>query len=423
MKQLEIELAVCMRCGMCQTVCPLFAETGRESDVARGKLALLDGLIEEAFKDPAGVAERLARCLFCGSCAADCPSGVRILDIFIRARAMLTAYMGLHPVKRIVLRGLLARPGLLDRFLEWSSRLQGALSSPADGAMGTSCSRFPSLYPKRRFKPLAPVPFHRLVNRPDSPAGISGLKAGIFVGCLIDKIYPEVAQAMVRSLELSGVSIFVPRSQGCCGSPALGSGDIGGFSTLVAHNLRLFPPESFDVLVTGCATCTWVIRKIWPLMGRGLSTEEIARVKILAGKTRDVSEFLVDGAGPPVGDPPSGKGRTLLTYHDPCHLRKSLKISAQPRTLLQTSAEYTFREMAEADRCCGCGGSFNLRYYEISSSIGRRKVENILRSGCSTVATGCPACMLHITDVLSRIGSGIRVKHTIEIYAEGLDAR
>lgn len=68
-------------------------------------------------------------------------------------------------------------------------------------------------------------------------------------------------------------------------------------------------------------------------------------------------------------------------------------------------------------------GSFNLRYYEISSSIGRRKVENILRSGCSTVATGCPACMLHITDVLSRIGSGIRVKHTIEIYAEGLDAR
>ncbi len=376
MKQLEIELAVCMRCGMCQTVCPLFAETGRESDVARGKLALLDGLIEEAFKDPAGVAERLARCLFCGSCAADCPSGVRILDIFIRARAMLTAYMGLHPVKKIVLRGLLARPGLLDRFLEWSSRLQGALSSPADGAMGTSCSRFPSLYPKRRFKPLAPVPFHRLVNRPDSPAGISGLKAGIFVGCLIDKIYPEVAQAMVRSLELSGVSVFVPRSQGCCGSPALGSGDIGGFSTLVAHNLRLFPPESFDVLVTGCATCTWVIRKMWPLMGQGLSTEEIARVKILAGKTRDVS-----------------------------------------------SAEYTFREMAEADRCCGCGGSFNLRYYEISSSIGRRKVENILRSGCSTVATGCPACMLHITDVLSRIGSGIRVKHTIEIYAEGLDAR
>ena len=83
MRGLEDQLAVCMRCGMCQAVCPVFSDTGREADVARGKLVLLDGLLHEMFKDPKGVAERLNRCLLCGSCAANCPSGVKVLDIFL----------------------------------------------------------------------------------------------------------------------------------------------------------------------------------------------------------------------------------------------------------------------------------------------------------------------------------------------------
>ena len=90
LRELQDQLGVCMRCGMCQSVCPLYGETGREADVARGKLALLDGLARELFHDPAGVEERMHRCLLCGSCAANCPSGVRVLDIFIKARAILT---------------------------------------------------------------------------------------------------------------------------------------------------------------------------------------------------------------------------------------------------------------------------------------------------------------------------------------------
>jgi len=90
LRELEDHLAVCMRRGMCQSVCPLYGETGREADVARGKLVLLDGLARELLRDPAGVDERLRRCLLCESCAANCPSGVRVLDIFIKARAILT---------------------------------------------------------------------------------------------------------------------------------------------------------------------------------------------------------------------------------------------------------------------------------------------------------------------------------------------
>ena len=89
MKELEDQLVTCMRCGLCQAVCPLFAETGREADVARGKLALLSGLAQEILKNPQGVQDHLNRCLLCGSCAANCPSGVKVLDIFIKARAIL----------------------------------------------------------------------------------------------------------------------------------------------------------------------------------------------------------------------------------------------------------------------------------------------------------------------------------------------
>jgi len=102
MKELEDQLSVCMRCGMCQAVCPVFAETGRESDVARGKLALLDGLTRELFKDPDGTFKRLNRCLLCGSCAANCPSGVNVLEIFIKARVILTGFMGLSTVQKLI---------------------------------------------------------------------------------------------------------------------------------------------------------------------------------------------------------------------------------------------------------------------------------------------------------------------------------
>jgi glycolate oxidase iron-sulfur subunit len=113
-------------------------------------------------------------------------------------------------------------------------------------------------------------------------------------------------------------------------------------------------------------------------------------------------------------------GRLPLTYHDPCHLKKSLGVAAQPRTLLKANPAYILREMPESDWCCGCGGSFNLQHYETSAAIGQRKRDNIAASQARVVATGCPACMLQITDMLSQAGMRVKVKHTVEIYAESL---
>lgn len=421
MQELEDQLVVCMRCGMCQSVCPLYEQTGLEADVARGKLALLDGLLKEMFDDAEGLQERLTKCLLCGSCAANCPSGVSVTEIFMKARAILTGYIGLSPAKRLVLRGMLAHPELFDRLAEWGARFQKVLTRPVNDVIGTSCARVASpLLEGRHFKLLADIPFHRQQPSRSTPAGKSGLRAAFFVGCLLDKLYPNLARDALRVLDHHGVGVFMPPNQGCCGIPAVSSGDTRSFARLVRHNLRLFEDESFDVLVTACATCTATIKEVWPKMIGAEDDRLKSRVEALAEKTMDISQFLVSRVGVAPGGE-AGSGSTVVTYHDPCHLKKSLGVAAEPRALIQASSGHRLVEMRDADRCCGMGGSFNLQHYEISASIGNQKRDNIVATGCRAVATSCPACMHQLSDALSRAGDRIAVKHPVELYAEALD--
>jgi glycolate oxidase iron-sulfur subunit len=423
MQELDAQLVACMRCGLCQAVCPLFAETGREADVARGKLGLLDGLAREILQNPQGVLDHLNRCLLCGSCAANCPSGVKVLDIFIKARAILAGYLGLSPVKKALFRGLLSRPDWFNRILAWGAKFQGIFVKPVDDLLGSSCARFMSpLLGHRHFTPLAPIPWHAMVPRRDTAPGAAGLKVAFFAGCLIDKLYPRVGEAVLRVLAHHGVGVYLPAGQGCCGMPALSGGDLRTFRQLVRHNLRLLDEAAapFDYLVTACATCSSTIKKLWPLMMQDGPPAEQERLNVLAAKTLDISQFLVDqvGVAPAAAGPEDG--RMPVTYHDPCHLKKSLGVAAQPRVLLRANPAYVLKEMAESDWCCGCGGSFNLQHYETSAAIGRRKRAHIAASRCRVVATGCPACMLQIIDLASQAGLRIQVKHAVEIYAEAL---
>jgi glycolate oxidase iron-sulfur subunit len=172
--------------------------------------------------------------------------------------------------------------------------------------------------------------------------------------------------------------------------------------------------------VTACATCSATIKKLWPMMTQDFPAAEQDQIAALADQTLDISQFLVDQVGLGPGTAPEVADKIRITYHDPCHLKKSLGVAAQPRALIQANPHYDLQEMAEADWCCGMGGSFNLQHYEISASIGRRKRDHIANSGCVVVATGCPACMLQITDMLSQAKERVQVKHAVEVYAEGL---
>ena len=417
--ELDDQLVSCMRCGMCQAVCPIYGQTGRESDVARGKIALLEGLAHEMVKDPEGVQDKVTRCLLCGSCAANCPSGVKALDIFLKARTILTGYMGLPPIKKFIFRGMLTKPGLFNNLLGIASKFQGLFTSPVNDIIGSSCSKIlEPILGERHLMLLAKTSLHKEIPSLDTPAGKSGLRVAFFPGCLADKIFPRVGHAVLKVLAHHGVGVFMPAGQACCGIPALSSGDKESYDKLVRANLAVFAGGKFDALVTPCATCTSTMKKIWPMMAKDMSPAEQAAINELSAKIMDVNAFVVDKLG--ITPPAPAADAVSVTVHDPCHLKKSLGVSAQPRTVLSMNPHYKITEMAASDACCGCGGSFTLTHADISAKIGQQKRDNIKDSGAQTVAMGCPACMLQISDMLSRNGDRISVKHPMEIYAESL---
>ena len=417
LKQLEDMLISCMRCGFCQLVCPVYGETFREADVTRGKIALLEDLANELTTDADNVNDRLNRCLLCGSCETNCPSGVKIMDIFLKARAIVTSYRGLGTIKKLIFRTVLPRPRLFNFMIGISSVFQWPFLRRADAKVGAY--RAPILNPilgKRHIPNLPSQTFSSKHGAIDEP-GTKGV-AALFPGCVPDKVLTPMTEATLRILKRSQVGVFTPSDLVCCGIPALASGDLEGFLKLTAKNLESLSAKRFDHLITPCATCASNIKENWFRFRDRLPATLRPLVEELHLKTMDVTAYLVNVLK--VDLKPAAGGTKTVTYHDPCHLKKGLGVGAEPRALLKSIPGLAYKEMPDADRCCGNGGSFNLSHYDLSKSIGQVKRDNIMSVKPEVVATSCPACMLQIMDLLSQNGDQVQVKHVIELYADSL---
>ena len=164
--------------------------------------------------EPDGRWNKFPAACSCGACETNCPSGVRVLDIFLKARAILVEYLGMPPAKRVVFRRFLAKPDRFNRVLSWGARVQGLFLKPANELLGTSCARFTSPLADRHFKALAAVPFHRQHRKENQKARPSGIKAAFFYGCLIDKVYPEIGQAVLKTVRMISGGCFFARRAG-----------------------------------------------------------------------------------------------------------------------------------------------------------------------------------------------------------------
>ena len=418
LRSIEKELSLCMRCGMCQSVCPLYRETRREPDVARGKIILVDALKNGVFEEIHGVLDRLQRCLLCGSCEANCPSGVKCLEIFIKARSILYAYEKLSFWDRLFLKKILSAPERFHNVMNILALCQLLVFAKTGSEIGTVHARFPiAFFKNRHLMPLATTPFRARISSLEIPAAAGQERVGIFVGCLIDRIFPSVAESMIEVFKFKKTGIFIPEDQVCCGIPALSLGDVGAFRALIRQNVKAFSGR-IDVLVTSCATCSMVIKRLWPLMVADESASVKESVYSLSSKLMDIVQFLATRFDYRESKGASHAQGVRITYHDPCHLRKSIGIWREPREILKSLSSYEFVEMSESDSCCGFGGSFGLQYGDISESIGEKKVTNIIQSGAEIVSTSCPGCMLQIAGGLSKAGANIQVKHIVELFGE-----
>jgi glycolate oxidase iron-sulfur subunit len=417
--KLDDKIIGCMKCGLCQAVCPTYGASGMEADVARGKLALINNLAHEMIRDPEAVQEKLGRCLLCGSCQAACPPGVKIMDVFFEAREVVTSYLGLSSIKKLIFRTLLTKPKLFNLSMRIGAHTQGLFFRKTGEPQGTVCAPMLNfMLGDRHIRSLAKKPLHDIHGAIDEPRPAGGLKVAFFPGCMGDKIYVEMTEACLKVLRHHKVAVFMPDNLTCCGLPALASGDVEGMLGQMQASLTALSKGDFDYILTPCASCTTTIKEYWPRYADRVSPALKNQTDALAPKAMDINAFLVQKLKVTAAD--KVQGAKTVTYHDSCHLKKSLGVSAEPRTIIAANPQYALKEMAEADRCCGCGGSFNLFHYEFSRKIGQRKRDNVIASGAQIVASGCPACMMQLEDVLSHNNDPVQVKHTVELYAESL---
>jgi L-lactate dehydrogenase complex protein LldE len=238
------------------------------------------------------------------------------------------------------------------------------------------------------------------------------MRVGLFVTCLVDLMRPRIGFAAVRLLEAAGCEVEVPKSQTCCGQPAYNSGDRAGALALARKLLGEF--EGYEYIVVPSGSCAGMIRTHFPDLFAGDPVGK-ARCARLCDRTYELTDFLVNVAG--VKTIPASFTGTI-TYHDSCSGLRELGVKAQPRVLLAKVQGLTLKEMNEAETCCGFGGTFAVKYGEISTHIAERKCVNIAASGADAVVLGDLGCMLNIEGRLRRRGdTKTKVLHIAEVLA------
>jgi L-lactate dehydrogenase complex protein LldE len=238
------------------------------------------------------------------------------------------------------------------------------------------------------------------------------MRVGLFVTCLVDLMRPRIGFAALKLLEDAGCKVVVPAAQTCCGQPGYNSGDRKAALALARKVLAEF--EACDYVVAPSGSCAGMIRTHYPDLFAG-QPGELERVKRLCGKTHELTDFLLNVARL---DRIDARFDGTITYHDACSGLREMGVKAQPRALLAKVAGLKLIEMNEAETCCGFGGTFALKFGDISTRIADNKCENALATGADAIVLGDLGCMLNIEGRLRRKGdTRTQVLHVAEVLA------
>lgn len=397
----------CSKCGGCMAVCPLYSETTAEPLVARGKLFLIRNYLDGELDLSRKMKELMSLCLLCKACTAQCPNSIPVDQLVLAIRQEIAHEKGISFVKKNAFQHLLQNNGRLTAAaklaylyqhsgLQWLTRKTGILD-----ALGGDLAQKERLLPPISWRPFrSQVPKVFSCNKPK-------LRVAYYTGCLTNYVFPGTGHAVIDLLRHHQVEIVIP-DQWCCGIPALASGDERSAVELAHKNILTFQEAGVDAVITDCASCGSMLRGYADLIG---TTE----ARSFSEKVIDISQFLVDAVS---FQPGEQEVPLVVTYHDPCHLRRGQGVADAPRKLLQSLPGVVFKEMKEPDRCCGAAGSFNLTYYDLSTKIGSRKAYNILETEADAVVTGCPSCIMQLQHVLAQQKASVGVLHIAELISQ-----
>lgn len=238
------------------------------------------------------------------------------------------------------------------------------------------------------------------------------MRVSLFATCLVDQLWPSVATSTVEVLRRVGCEVTFDPRQTCCGQPAYNTGYRGDLRTLAERFIEIFEDDRIDAVVSPSGSCTAMIRHFKTLFNGDDRWRE--RSHALTSRCYELSDFLVNVLKT---DDVGARFDGRVTWHDACHGLRELGLHSEPRRLIRNVRGSTFVELEEADVCCGFGGTFSVKYPEISVAILEQKIAAIERAGVDTVVSGDASCLMQMGGRLRRNGSNVRAMHLAELLA------
>ena len=422
------------------SVCPVYQATRMETDVARGKLSVLQAAISGRLA-ASGVSEVLSRCLLCGACADICANNVQS-DILIQYGRQQDFFKRKPALPQRLLQSITSEE--LDRhsLIKGSTFLEKILCKHVPASSGLHL-RFPlSFFMQRTIIPQIASTSFLEGCPPENKEARGNIRVGFFIGCGTNYLFPDIGYAVLEILKEASLSPFIPEQQGCCGLMAYTSGDQKKAVALAKHTIDLFSNQGLDYILTTCASCGAQLKTFPELFN---TETERRQAEQFSEKVIDATSFLIDVVGyerlaqstgrKPQGNkgmsrPLSQGGSTMqkrsedapmrVVYHDPCHLRIKQKVMDAPRRFLRTIPGIELTELPTPHQCCGHGGTFNLSHFSLSMEILDRKMSEIAQVKPDKIVTGCTGCLLQFQEGLQRINTGkaIEVLHPLVLWRQ-----
>ncbi len=409
------EALQCIRCASCVNVCPVYRVVGGHvfgRTYTGGIGAILAAWFDELKKSE----EIQGLCIQCGACKDVCPGKIDIPELIMEIRRRLAVSEG-QPALQKAIFSVVNNRSLFHGMLRAASLAQKPFARK--GFIRHLPFFLSSLTEGRSLPAIAPSPLRDTFASVKQVPGRD--KAAFYAGCLIDFAYPGTGEAVVRILNKAGVEVIFPKGQTCCGAPARYSGAWEVAASNAADNVEALLEQDVRWIVSACPTCTVALRQDFAsVLASTGQPEAAARAKLVADKAVDFSTLVAHLVAEGRLTIPEGQRLGALTYHDSCHLKRTLHAEQAPRSLLK-KAGAQLTEMPEHDACCGMGGSYSVKLPEISAPMLQRKLDQIGKTGLPLVAMDCPGCVMQIRGGLDQRESKVEVRHTAELLAEVIE--